>query len=68
MSRYHKNKTNIANNQNDCIKKYNGQTRINHVRSQDVRYQCGIKEIEDWINVQRRELDNWTVQTARGNS
>lgn len=35
-----------------------GKSRIDHMRSQGMRHQCGIQEIEEWVNTERTEWIN----------
>jgi hypothetical protein len=42
----------------NTLRKTVGETRLDHVRNQDIREQCGIQPIGDWVNKSREELNN----------
>jgi hypothetical protein len=48
----------------DTFIKIMGKSRIDHMRSQDIRHECGIQEIEEWVNTQRTEWSNYVSLMA----
>jgi hypothetical protein len=42
----------------NTLRKGVGKTRLDHVRNQDIREQCGIQPIGEWVNKGREEWNN----------
>jgi hypothetical protein len=42
----------------NTLRKVVGKTRLDHVRNQDIREQCGIQPIGEWVNKRRKEWNN----------
>jgi hypothetical protein len=51
----------------DTLREMVGKTRLDHVRNQDTREQCGIQPIGEWVN-KRRMIEDRIVSVVRDNS
>ena len=50
----HKNQTNVETNEMKELKKIVGKTKIDIVRSQQIRESCDIQPINEWVERRRR--------------
>jgi hypothetical protein len=44
-------------NEMKVLRKIVGKTKINRMRSQQIRESCGIQPVNEWVEIRRREWD-----------